>query len=132
MVGLRRGDRRSTGDGGGRDLWTAASVRLPHALLEDVYESKSADDTGYDVAPDGRVLFVRDSFGTRHLGALTGLITMVHQIFGGIGAWGGALVFDATGSYDAAFVLMLAASIVALGLTPMLRRPTSSSARSSP
>ena len=40
------------------------------------------------------VLFVRDHFGMRHLGALTGLITMVHQIFGGIGAYGGALIFD--------------------------------------
>jgi len=80
------------------------------------------------------VLFVRDSFGMKHLGALTGLITMVHQVFGGIGAYGGALAFDATGSYDAAFYLVLAASAVALALTLMLRRPTSSaaSARSSP
>jgi predicted MFS family arabinose efflux permease len=69
------------------------------------------------------VLFVRDHFGLKHLGALTGLITMVHQIFGGIGAWGGALIFDATGTYDAAFVLMLAVSALALVLTLMLRRP---------
>ena len=69
------------------------------------------------------VLFVRDQFGTKHLGALTGLITMVHQIFGGIGAWGGALAFDATGTYDAAFVLMLAVSALALALTLLLRRP---------
>lgn len=68
------------------------------------------------------VLFVRDSFGTKHLGTLTGLITMVHQIFGGIGAYGGALVFDSTGSYDAAFILMLVASAIALVLTLMLRR----------
>lgn len=67
------------------------------------------------------VLFVRDHFGTRHLGALTGLITMVHQIFGGIGAWSGAVMFDATGTYDAAFVLMLAATVLALVLTLMLR-----------
>lgn len=80
------------------------------------------------------VLFVRESFGTKHLGALTGLITMVHQVFGGVGAYGGALVFDATGSYDAAFILALAASALALVLTLMLRKPTSSaaSARSSP
>jgi predicted MFS family arabinose efflux permease len=80
------------------------------------------------------VLFVRESFGTKHLGALTGLITMVHQVFGGVGAYGGALVFDATGSYDAAFILVLAASTLALVLTLMLRKPTSSaaSARSSP
>jgi predicted MFS family arabinose efflux permease len=63
------------------------------------------------------VLFVRDHFGMKHLGALTGLITMVHQIFGGIGAWGGALIFDATGTYDAAFVLALAVSALALALT---------------
>jgi predicted MFS family arabinose efflux permease len=69
------------------------------------------------------VLFVRDHFGMKHLGALTGLITMVHQIFGGIGAWGGAMLFDATGTYDAAFILMLALSALALVLTPMLRRP---------
>jgi len=68
------------------------------------------------------VLFVRDHFGMKHLGALTGLITMVHQIFGGIGAWGGALIFDATGSYDAAFVLALAVSALALALTLALRR----------
>jgi predicted MFS family arabinose efflux permease len=68
------------------------------------------------------VLFVRDHFGVKHLGALTGLITMVHQIFGGIGAWGGALIFDATGTYDAAFVAMLAATAVALALLGMLRR----------
>src|SRR5499427_7522025 len=42
------------------------------------------------------VLFVRDHFGMMHLGALTGLITMVHQVFGGIGAYAGALIFDAT------------------------------------
>jgi predicted MFS family arabinose efflux permease len=68
------------------------------------------------------VLFVRDHFGMKHLGALTGLITMVHQIFGGIGAWGGALIFDVTGTYDAAFVLALAVSALALVLTLALRR----------
>ena len=66
------------------------------------------------------MLFVRDHFGLKHLGALTGLITMVHQIFGGIGAYGGALIFDATGRYDAAFVTVGLAS--ALALTLMLKR----------
>jgi predicted MFS family arabinose efflux permease len=69
------------------------------------------------------VVFVQQSFGTRHLGALTGLITMVHQIFGGIGAYLGAAVFDATHRYDEAFMVMLAASTLALVLTLMLRRP---------
>ena len=68
------------------------------------------------------VVFVRESFGTRNLGALTGLITMVHQIFGGVGAYAGAAIFDATGTYDAAFVLMLVSAVLALVLTLMLRR----------
>ncbi|HEY5216853.1 MAG TPA: hypothetical protein VIJ17_08165 [Pseudolabrys sp.] len=69
------------------------------------------------------VAFVSESFGTRHLGALTGLVTMVHQIFGGIGAYLGAAVFDVTGNYDVAFAMMFAASLLALLLTLMLRRP---------
>lgn len=69
------------------------------------------------------VVFVAQSFGTRHLGALTGLITMVHQIFGGIGAYLGAAVFDVRGNYDIAFAIMLAVSILALLLTLLLRRP---------
>jgi predicted MFS family arabinose efflux permease len=79
------------------------------------------------------ILFVREAFGTKNLGALAGLITMVHQIFGGIGAYGGALVYDHTGSYDAAFVALLVASAVGLVLALTLRAPTSSaaSARSS-
>jgi predicted MFS family arabinose efflux permease len=68
------------------------------------------------------VVFVRESFGLRHLGALAGLITMVHQIFGGVGAYLGAAIFDTTGGYEAAFVTMLVSAIVALALTLMLRR----------
>ena len=74
------------------------------------------------------ILFVRDAFGTRNLGALSGLITMVHQIFGGIGAYGGALVYDYTGSYDAAFIALLVASALGLVLALSLRAPTSSAA----
>ena len=69
------------------------------------------------------VLFVRDHFGVAHLGALTGLITMVHQIFAGIGAYGGALLFDATGAYDLAFMFLLAASSLALALSLTMGDP---------
>ena len=68
-------------------------------------------------------LFVRESFGTKNLGALAGLITMVHQIFGGVGAYAGAAIFDATGGYQAAFVAVLVSAVVALGLTLMLAQP---------
>jgi len=30
------------------------------------------------------VVFVRENFGTKNLGALAGLITMVHQVFAGL------------------------------------------------
>jgi predicted MFS family arabinose efflux permease len=69
------------------------------------------------------VVFVSDSFGHRHLGALSGLITMVHQIAGGAGAYLGAATFDATGSYATAFAVMLVLSVVALVLTIMLLGP---------
>lgn len=73
--------------------------------------------------------FVRESFGTRHLGALTGLITMVHHICGGFGAYLGASVFDRTGRYDLVFAVMLASSVVALCLTLSLRRTPAADAQ---
>jgi predicted MFS family arabinose efflux permease len=69
------------------------------------------------------VVFVSESFGTRHHGALTGLITMVHQIFGGIGAYIGAAIFDASGGYGIAFAVMFASSLIALILSLMLEQP---------
>jgi predicted MFS family arabinose efflux permease len=68
------------------------------------------------------VVFVKEAFGTRNLGGLTGLITMVHHISGGLGAYIGAAVFDATGTYNGAFVFMLFISAVAVVLTLMLQR----------
>lgn len=69
------------------------------------------------------VIFVAENFGMRHLGTLTGFITMAHQMAGGLGAYLGASVFDSTKSYDAAFVVMLIVSVIALGLTLLLKRP---------
>ena len=66
------------------------------------------------------VLFVRDAFGVAHLGAIAGLVTMVHHIFGGIGAWLGAAVFDHTGHYDGAFAVACIGSLVALVFTMMI------------
>lgn len=71
------------------------------------------------------VVFVADNFGRKHLGSLTGLITMVHQMCGGIGAYLGAAAFDKTGGYDAAFWFMAAISLIALVLTLMLKGPRS-------
>ena len=59
-----------------------------------------------------------------YLSLLQQVHRMVHQIFAGIGAYGGALIFDATGSYDAVFVFLLAASGLALVLSLRMRHAT--------
>lgn len=68
------------------------------------------------------VLFVRESFGVKNLGAITGLITMVHHGLGGLGAWIGALAYDSSGSYTPAFALTLVATLFATGLTLAYRK----------
>jgi len=72
--------------------------------------------TFFMTAPSA-VLFVRESFGTRHLGALTGVITMGHHAMGGVGAWLGAVAFDASGSYAPALAVMLAGVTLATIVT---------------
>jgi hypothetical protein len=68
------------------------------------------------------VIFARDAFGTANLGAVTGLIVMIHHMCGGLGAWLGAAAFDARGGYDAVFALMLGSSLLAALLTLGLAR----------
>ena len=71
------------------------------------------------------VVFGREIAAMRLLGTVTGLITMVHHSAGGLGALAGASIFDAYGSYDAAFVLMLVLSVIALVLSLALPPPRS-------
>ena len=55
------------------------------------------------------------------LGTLAGIVTMVHHMFGGLGAYVGALSFDRTGSYDSAFAVMALTSLLSIGLVMMLK-----------
>ncbi|HEU0061266.1 MAG TPA: MFS transporter [Hyphomicrobiaceae bacterium] len=68
------------------------------------------------------VIFARAAFGMANLGAITGLIVMIHHMCGGLGAWIGAALFDANGSYDWAFALMLASSVLACLFSAALAR----------
>lgn len=68
------------------------------------------------------VVFGREIAAMSLLGTVTGLITMVHHSAGGLGALAGGAVFDADGTYDRAFVLMLVLSAVALALSLALWR----------
>jgi hypothetical protein len=42
-------------------------------------------------------------FGTRYMSTLLGIAFVMHQVGSSLGAWGGGLIFDLTGSYDRAW-----------------------------
>ena len=67
------------------------------------------------------VIFAGNIFGTRRLGTISGLITMVHHIGGGLGAFLGGVMFETWGSYDEVFVLMFALSAVGMAFTMLIR-----------
>ena len=46
---------------------------------------------------------VAETFGTRYMATLLGLSFVVHQVGSSLGAWGGGIILDATGSYDDAW-----------------------------
>ena len=67
------------------------------------------------------VVFAGNIFGTGNQGTVSGFISMVHQIAGGLGALAGAIIFDLRGSYDAAFLMMLVLAIAAAVMTLLVR-----------
>lgn len=69
------------------------------------------------------VVFLGNIYGPLRLGALTGTISMIHQIMGGLGALAGGWIYDTTSSYNMAFALMLALSLAATALTLVVREP---------
>ena len=46
---------------------------------------------------------VAEMFGTRYMATLLGIAFVMHQVGSSLGAWGGGLIFDITGSYDRAW-----------------------------
>jgi MFS family permease len=57
------------------------------------------------------VVFVKDLFGTSRMGTLIGIVNMVHQFGGAIGAYAGGIVFDQMGSYQLMMILMVVVSL---------------------
>ena len=70
------------------------------------------------------VVFARNVFGAERLGLIAGLLSMVHQIAGGLGAVFGAAVFDRWGSYDGAFMVMGVLAVVGVACTLAVRERT--------
>ena len=67
------------------------------------------------------VVFTANIFGTKRLGTVSGLINMVHQSAGGVGAFVGAFIFDHWGNYDGAFILMLALAVLGTATSLLVR-----------
>ncbi len=73
------------------------------------------------------VIFAGQIFGRRYLGTVTGIVSMIHQVAGGVGAYVGARFFDHFGSYDGAFAVALGMALAAMVLSALLhqrRRPS--------
>ncbi|HEX5643472.1 MAG TPA: MFS transporter [Thermoleophilia bacterium] len=60
-------------------------------------------------------------YGFAHIGLLGGFITTVHHVGGGIWAYLGGAVYDATGGYTPAMAISAVASAIALVLTLLIK-----------
>jgi MFS family permease len=56
---------------------------------------------------------VAEMFGTRYMATLLGLSFVVHQVGASLGAWGGGIILDVTGSYDDAWKIGVLVGFVA-------------------
>src|SRR6185312_12454056 len=125
--------------------------RFPkHILLGLLYVLRSVVLTAYFIAPPTpttTLLFaaamgmlwlgviplvsglVAEMFGTRYMATLLGISFVTHQVGSFIGAWGGGLIYDATGSYDRAWQIgvmigLLAGAVQIVAGGPPRRRDT--------
>ena len=64
---------------------------------------------------------VAEIFGTRYMATLLGLSFVVHQAGASLGAWGGGLIFDLTGSYTGIFWTFCGLALATLLLVPAIR-----------
>ena len=63
-------------------------------------------------------------FGVRNMSMLSGLVFFAHQVGAFLGVWLGGVISERLGSYDAAWMLAIALSIVATLLNlPIRERP---------
>jgi predicted MFS family arabinose efflux permease len=52
-------------------------------------------------------------FGLRYMSMLTGVVFLGHQLGSFLGAWLGGRIFDVTGSYNLAWLITIALSVMA-------------------
>ncbi|MEW6106532.1 MAG: MFS transporter, partial [Bacillota bacterium] len=64
-----------------------------------------------------------DYFGAKNVGANYGLLFTAYGIAGVVGPSLGARIYDATGSYYAAFIIMACLCLVAVGISVLTKPP---------
>ncbi len=67
-------------------------------------------------------IIARNAFGGANVGAISGLILMIHHMAGGVGALIGGMLFDWRGNYDSTYWVMLVATAISAALSQALRR----------
>ena len=60
------------------------------------------------------VTLIGKMYGFSNIGVLTGLITTIHHLGGGILVYAGGIVYDQTGSYENIFILSAVMSLIAV------------------
>jgi MFS family permease len=60
-------------------------------------------------------------YGVTHLGFITGFITMIHTLGGGVWAYVGGVIFDRQGDYDLALLISAGMAALALVCTLLIR-----------
>ncbi len=61
-------------------------------------------------------------YGFSHVGVLSGFITTIHHLGGGIAAWGGGVLFDLTGSYQTVLIISAVMAAIAAVSTMLIRQ----------
>jgi MFS family permease len=77
---------------------------------------------GYGGLDPATVALVGDLFGVRNLGRITGSLTFFWALGAGVGSAFGGLIYDATGSYFAAFLLIACCMFLAATLALLIRK----------
>ena len=61
-------------------------------------------------------------YGFSHVGVLSGFITTIHHLGGGLAAWGGGVLFDLTGSYQTVLILSAVMAAIAVVSAMLIRQ----------
>ena len=101
---------------GSRPLMVLFFLLMPKTLLTLCVFIILLGFTGSSTVPPVTGL-LGDAFGVKRLGMLFGLVFLVHQIGGFLGAWIGGTYFDMTGNYTLIWITAVILSVVASFVT---------------